>query len=79
MCCAACRLLVLNFREQDRELMSSKDEAQTKFWEQVGGAESRFKTGVIQRSIQNKHVIKVKDHSVHARTLKHKIKGPNVE
>ena len=50
MCCAACHLLVLNFRERDREIVSSKDEAQTKFWEQVGGAKSRFKTGLIQRN-----------------------------
>ena len=52
MCCAARHLLVLNFGEQDGELVSSKDEAQTKFWEQVGGAELRFKTGLIQRNIQ---------------------------
>ena len=36
----------------NRELVSSEDKAQTKFWEQVGGAELRFKTGLIQRSIQ---------------------------
>ena len=49
-----CRLLPScpNFREQDREFVSSEDEAQTKFWEQVGGAELRFKTGIIQRSIR---------------------------
>ena len=51
MCCAAHCLLVLNFGDRDRELMSSEDKAQIKFWEQVGGAKSRFKTGVIQRSM----------------------------
>ena len=51
MCCA-CHLLVLNFGERDKEIMSREDEAQTKFWEQAGGAKSRFKTGLIQRSIQ---------------------------
>ena len=31
MCCAAHHLLVLNFGEWDRKIVSSKDEAQTKF------------------------------------------------
>ena len=84
MCCATHRLLVLNFGGWDRELVSSKDEAQTKFWEQVGGAESRFKTGLIQTSIWtiiyklqvtwNKYVINIKGQSMHAHTLKHKLK-----
>ena len=31
MCCATRHLLVLNFGERDREIVSSEDEAQTKF------------------------------------------------